>query len=123
MGLLDRVGRCVAGAAMAMIGSSMAFADTAICTGKLTHIANHANGINGLYIVVGNSNVIRACSFTATQFSVTPEDCKHMASIAALAFATQDDVTFYVDNAPSTNCSAVPAWFVANTRYLAVYKP
>jgi hypothetical protein len=105
-----------------IFAAPFANADTAICTGTLTHIANHANGINGLYVVVGSSNTIRVCSFTAMQFSVTPEDCRHMASIAALAFATQDQVTFYVDNAPSTSCSAIPAWFVSNTRYLAVSK-
>jgi len=43
-------------------------------------------------------------------------------SIAALAYATGDTVTFHVDNAPSTVCSAVPGWFIANTRYFVVSK-
>ena len=68
--------------------ATQASADTAVCTGPLTTVANHANGVNGLYVIVGGSNIIRVCSFTAAQFTVTPEDCKHMASLAALAFAT-----------------------------------
>jgi hypothetical protein len=99
-----------------------ALADTAVCTGTLTTLANHANGGNGLYVVVGSSNVIKVCSFTATQYTVTPEDCKHMASLAALAFATDAAVVFYVDNAPTSACSSVPAWFGANTRYFALQK-
>ena len=99
-----------------------ASADTAVCSGKVITLANHANGINGLYVVVGSSNIIRVCSFTTSQFTVTPEDCRHLASIAALAYATGDGVTFYIDNAPATGCSSVPAWFVANTRYFAVSK-
>jgi hypothetical protein len=104
----------------ALCGATMAHADTAVCTGSLTTVGNHANGINGLYVIVAGSNQIRVCSFTVTQFSVTPEDCKHMASIAALAFATDASVTFYVDNAPSTSCTSIPAWHVANTRYFAL---
>ena len=108
--------------AITICAAPLASADTAICTGPLTLVANHANGINGLYVAVGSSNSIRVCSFNVTQFTVTAEDCKNMASIAALAFATQDPVTFYVDNAPSTACSSIPALFVANTRYFAVSK-
>ena len=116
--------RCLllAAAALSLLGSAEAFADTAVCTGKLTTVGNHANGVNGLYVVVGNSTVIRVCSLTSAQFSVTPDDCKHMASLAALAFATEASVTFYIDNAPSTSCSAVPGWFIANTRYFSVNK-
>jgi hypothetical protein len=85
-----------------------ALADTAVCTGKLTTLGNHANGYTGLWIVAGNNNIIRICSFNETQFSVTVEDCKHMASLAAEAFAMDANVTFYVDNAPSTVCTAIP---------------
>ena len=106
----------------ALCGAAPALADTAVCNGTLTTVGNHANGINGLYVVVAGSNVIRVCSFTSTQFTVTPDDCKHMASLAALAFATEATVTFYVDNAPSTSCTAIPGWHVANTRYFSVNK-
>lgn len=112
----------VLAASLALFGAQASRADTAVCSGKLTKLANHANGGNGLYVVVGDSTIIRVCSFTASQFTVTPDDCKHMASVAALAYATGDTVTFYIDNAPSTVCSAVPGWFVANTRYFAVSK-
>jgi hypothetical protein len=100
----------------------VARADTAVCTGSLTLVANHANGINGLYVAFSGSNRIRVCSFTATQFTVTPEDCKHMASLASLAFATDTTVIFYIDNAPSTECASVPAWHIANTRFFALQK-
>lgn len=102
--------------------AQLANADTAVCTGRITTLGNHVNGNNGLHVVVGNSNIIRVCSFTTTQFTVTPEDCKHMASIAALAYATGDSVTFYIDNAPTTACSSVASWTAANTRYFAVSK-
>lgn len=102
--------------------AATARADTAVCTGKVTTVGNHAIGSNGLWVVVAGSNIIRVCSFNQTQFSVTTEDCKHMASIAALAIATDASVTFYVDNAPSTSCAAIPAWHVANTRYFAINK-
>lgn len=111
-----------AAAACACVFSTAVAADTAVCTGPVSTVAHHANGLNGLYVVVGSSNVIRVCSFTATQFTVAPEDCKHMASLAALAFATDTAVVFYIDNAPSTACSSVPAWFTANTRYFALQK-
>jgi hypothetical protein len=102
--------------------SANALADTAVCNGTLTTVGNHANGINGLYVVVAGSNIIKVCSFTTTQFTVTPDDCKHMANLAALAFATEATVTFYVDNAPSTSCTAIPSWHAANTRYFSVNK-
>ena len=105
-----------------LLGAAQTQADTAVCVGMLTSVGNHANGGNGLYVIVAGSNQIRVCSFTTTQFTVTPEDCKHMASLAALAFATDASVTFYVDNAPSTSCTAIPAWHVANTRYFSLSK-
>jgi hypothetical protein len=112
--------RVMPGVVLALFGVAPALADTAVCIGTLTTVGNHAAGINGLYVMVAGSNQIRVCSFTATQFTVTPEDCKHMASVAALAFATEASVTFYVDNAPSTSCTGIPAWHVANTRYFSV---
>ena len=75
-----------------------------------------------MYVTVAGSNRIRVCSFTAAQYTVTPEDCKHMASLAALAFATDASVTFYVDNAPSSSCTEIPAWHIANTRYFSLSK-
>lgn len=120
--LQHRLRRGLVAAIVTTCAAQAANADTAVCTGKLTTLANHVNGNNGLHVVVGNSNIIRVCSFTATQFTVTPEDCRHMASIAALAYATGDTVTFYIDNAPSTACSSVPAWHAANTRYFAMNK-
>jgi hypothetical protein len=100
--------------------SGRALADTAVCIGKLTSVGNHAQ--NGLIVAVGTGNAIRVCSFNAAQFSITADDCKHMASLAATAFATDTSIVFYVDNAPSTDCAAIPGWHVANTRYFAVFK-
>jgi hypothetical protein len=99
-----------------------AVADTAVCIGKISTIGNHGNGQNGLSIAIGTNNMIRVCSFTATQFSITAEDCKHLASIAATAFAMDTNVVLYVDNAPSTACSAIPGWHLSNTRYFATEK-
>lgn len=106
----------VAGAMLA----GVARAETAVCRGVVTTVANHANGNNGLHVVIGNGPIIRVCSFNSTQFTVTPEDCKHMASLAATAFATGANVTFYVDNAPTTECSGIVNWHTANTRYFAL---
>jgi hypothetical protein len=105
---------------VSLMCATQANADTAVCTGALTTVGNHANGVNGLYVVVGGSNIIRVCSFTAAQFTVTPEDCKHMASLAEMAFAMNANVTFYIDNAPSTSCTAIPSWHIANTRYFSL---
>jgi hypothetical protein len=96
-----------------------ALADTAVCQGKITTIGNHANG---LAFAIGTGNMIRVCSFTAAQFGVSVEDCKHMASIAALAFASDANVVLYVDNAPTTACSSVPGWHISQSRYLGVEK-
>jgi hypothetical protein len=98
-------------------------AETAVCVGPVTTLANHANGNNGLHVVIGNGPIIRVCSFNSTQFTVTPDDCKHMASLAATAFATGAIVTFYVDNAPSNQCSSIANWHSANTRYFALNQP
>lgn len=96
-----------------------AFADTAVCQGKITTIGNHANGLS---FAIGTGSMIRVCSFTAAQNGVSVEDCKHMASVAALAFAADSTVTLYVDNAPTTACSSIPGWHIAQTRYLGVEK-
>ena len=101
-------------------GFTQAYADTAVCTGKLTTVANHAN--LGLLVVVENYSIISVCSFNATQFRITPEDCKHMASLAALAFASDTAVVLYVDYAPTTNCADIPNWHISDTRYFALYK-
>jgi hypothetical protein len=95
----------------------LASAVTAVCVGKVTTIANHANGQNGLVVVINTNPAVRVCSFTAAQFTVTPEDCKHMASIAALAFAMDTNVVLYVDNAASTDCTLLANYFISNTRF------
>ena len=111
-------------ALFAIVAGSMiagvARAETAVCRGVVTTVANHANGNNGLHVVIGNGPIIRVCSFNNAQFTVTPEDCKHMASLAATAFATGAMVTLYVDNAPTTECSGIVNWHTANTRYFAL---
>jgi hypothetical protein len=99
---------------------AQAHADTAVCIGKLTKVANHAN--LGLHVVIESYPIVSICSFNASQFRITPEDCKHMASLAAIAFATDTPVVLYVDNAPTTNCADIPNWHVSDTRYFAVYK-
>jgi hypothetical protein len=106
----------------AALVASQAVADTAVCIGKITNIGNHTMGHNGLLVTIGSGNYIKVCSFASQEFSVTPEDCKHMASLAATAFVTDSTVTFYVDNAPTSNCADIPAWHHANTRFFALTK-
>lgn len=95
-----------------------AFSATAICSGKVTQIANHSPG--GFYVRVGSSNLIRACSFDEQSYRVTPESCKSMMAMAMMARATDKNVTFYIDNAPTTDCASAPNWFGADTRYFSV---
>jgi hypothetical protein len=95
-------------------------AATAICVGKITGLGNHANGSNGLLVSINNSPSVRVCSFSATQFTVTAEDCRHMASLAATAFAMDVTVVLYVDNAPTTDCAALPNYILSNTRYMGI---
>jgi hypothetical protein len=100
--------------------SGVARADTAVCSGLITQIANHANGGNGLYVVVGNGSIFKVCSFTSTQFTVSPEDCRHMASLAQMAMATEKNVSIWIDNAPTAACASIGNWHVANVRYFNV---
>src|SRR5689334_9808747 len=62
-------------------------AATAICQGKITSLASHAPG--GLYVTIEGTSFsgLKVCDFDSTQFSISAANCKHIASLATLAFA------------------------------------
>ena len=106
--------------AMAVALGSTAEADTAVCQGRISSMASHAPG--GLYLQIEGFtwNFFKVCDFDASQFDISPANCRHIASLAELAFATGKQVIIYVDNAPTTACSSIPNWHTSNTRYFYV---
>lgn len=102
--------------AVASLGAGTASAATAVCTGRVLMIGNHTPG--GLYVQLQGMNMIKFCDFDASQYSVTPNSCRHFASLAAMAYTMEQRIHLYIDNAPTTACDSMWNWFVADTRYL-----
>lgn len=98
-----------------LAASTAAHADSASCQGRITAIANHTPG--SLYIALTTMAMVRVCDFDADHNGLSPADCRHIASMAALAVATEKEVAIIVDNAPTTNCASIPSWHSASTRY------
>lgn len=94
-------------------------AATAVCVGKVLAIANHTPG--GLFLQIEGATLVKVCDFDANQFSVTPNNCRHLASLASMAYAMDKQIQIYIDNAPSTVCSAIPPWHTSDTRYFHLY--
>lgn len=92
------------------------------CKGKLTLVAQHAP--DGLYVELDSAPgiPIRICSFSEKVFRTTADGCKHIASLASMAYAARDNVTIVVDNAPTTQCNSITPWFGADVRYFALSK-
>ncbi len=91
-------------------------AETAVCTGQVTRLAYHAPG--GLYIAIGDSNIFKICDPEVAFNRTTPENCKMISSFLTTARATGKSIKVYVDNAPTTSCSDITAWFSADIRYV-----
>lgn len=67
--------------------------------------------------------IINLCSVDELDLGTTPESCWHMTAVAMAAWKANQKVQIYVDNAPTTNCADIPAWFHADVRYFSVFKP
>ncbi len=100
--------------------SAFAFSATAICEGKIAALSNHVPG--GVHVSLEGKNVIKLCNPEQQLYRTTPENCKQIYSMAAMAFAADYEVLFYVDNAPTTSCSDIQSWHAADLRYFVVQK-
>lgn len=96
--------------------SASTTAATAVCTGTVSKFAYHAP--DGLYLAIGSSNIFKVCSPQVKFYRTSSESCKLIASIATTARATGKELQVYVDNAPTTSCSSITAWFGADIRYV-----
>jgi hypothetical protein len=99
-----------------IITSISANAATAVCTGTVTRLAFHVP--DGLFLAVGNTKIFKVCSPQVAFFRTSPESCKLIASIATTARVTGKELQIYVDNAPTTSCSDITAWFDADIRFV-----
>lgn len=100
------------------ISYQLCFADVATCTGKVNKLANEVP--NGFYMSLADSGYMKICNPEQDSFLVTPQNCKHIASLAALAYATGKDLTVIVQNAPGANCSDIPDNHDADVSYVAI---
>ncbi len=112
------VSRFLAAFVMAMGAFSNAYSETAVCTGSVKFVAQHVPG--WVVVAVGNSTSIFLCNLDNTNFLVTPQACKGFFALALAGQAQNKYATFYIDNAPTTNCADVPFFHNANTRYFEV---
>ena len=96
--------------------SASASAATAICAGTVSSVGIHTPGLLAIGIGTGPAFII--CNVETVQFRQSTTACRQMLAVASTAYALRKNVLLYVDNAPTTNCADIPAWFVADTRYL-----
>lgn len=95
-------------------------AETAVCTGNVNRIAYHAP--DGFYLAIGNTTIFKVCSPQNQYFRTSPESCKLIASLATTARATGKELQVYIDNAPTTSCTDITAWFGADVRFVELKK-
>lgn len=102
--------------ALLCICSLPAIAETAICTGPVKTFAYHQP--DGLYLAIGDSNIMKVCSPKELFFRTSPESCRLIASQALTPRSLGKSLIVYVDNASSTSCSQITNWFAADVRYV-----
>jgi hypothetical protein len=90
--------------------------ETAICTAKVTRLAYH--NPDGLYLAIGSSKIFKVCSLKNQFFRTSPESCKMILSIALTAKITGRTLRIYIDNAPTTICADIIAWYRADVRFV-----
>jgi hypothetical protein len=113
--------RTIATALLIGFGISSGHAATAVCSGPVLEVGNHAPG--GLYVRLADAGgIMKICDFNVTWFRTTPADCKQHLATAQLALATGKTVSVYVDNAPTTACSSIVNWNGYDVRYFGILK-
>lgn len=98
--------------------ANQVFAATAICSGTIASSAFHQP--DTYYLSVGGSKTIGLCSPDVQHFRISPAGCKTLIAMAEAAAAQGKSVIWYIDNAPTTECSSVVDWHKADTRYFGV---
>lgn len=101
-----------------LVVSPLCYAEVVSCTGKVNQLSNQVP--NGFYMSVADSGNMQICNPEQDTFSVTPQNCKHIASLAALAYATGKDLTVTVENAPGANCSDITDDYDADISYVGI---
>ena len=91
-------------------------AETAVCTGDVSHLAYHAP--DGLYLAIGDSAIFKVCSPENQYHRTSAGNCKFIASLATTARVTGKQLQVYIDNAPTTSCSDITPWFGADVRFV-----
>ena len=100
--------------------SQFSMAGDLVCDKKIAEIGNHAPG--GLYIrqESGGLPTVKLCSFTEKSFRTSPEDCKQIASNAAMAYAMGKSFKVHVDGVDETSCGDIPNWTTLDVRYTSI---
>lgn len=101
-----------------LLASPLCYADVISCTGKVNQLSNQVP--NGFYMSVADSGNMQICNPEQDTFSVTPQNCKHIASLAALAYATGKELTVTIENAPGANCSDITDDYDADISYVGI---
>lgn len=99
-----------------LVSSVNLHAETAVCAGAVTRLAYHQPG--GLYMAVGGSNIFKVCDPESLHKRTTPENCKMIASFASTARVSGKSVKVLIDNATTTSCLDIAAWFAADVRFV-----
>jgi len=101
-----------------LLMATLSFAEVVTCTGKVNQLSNDVP--DGFFMSVADSGVIKICNPEQDSHSVTPQNCKHIASLAALAYATGKNLTVTVDNAPTTQCAGLPDDHDSDISYVGI---
>lgn len=95
------------------------FAAPVTCKGKVSQLTNEVP--NGFYMKVADSGKMKVCNPEEITFSVTPQNCKHIASLASLAYLSGKDLTVIVeDTTGKTLCSEILDGYEADITYVGL---
>ena len=97
-----------------LFSSSITFA--AVCDSTIESMGNHKPG--GLIVKLWNTPKVKICDFDTNQYEMSASDCKHMASLASMAYAMGKVVRLHTDDTYS--CSTLPSWGAVNVIYFGI---
>jgi hypothetical protein len=88
-----------------LTSGQVCFSDVVTCVGKVNKLSNQVP--NGFFMSVSDSGNMKICDPEITTYQVTPQNCKLIASLTSLAYATGKDLTVVVENALGANCDSL----------------
>lgn len=98
--------------------SQVCIADTATCIGPVVQLTNQVP--DGFFLKLADSGLMKMCNPEVDTFLVTPQNCKHIASLASLAYATGKNLTVTIANSPGPNCADIPDGLGADVSYVGI---